>query len=159
MTWLDARVKFIGDSAVVELRLPSMRPTIGEEMVLLLLYVGRLHYSQITNQPLLSINMVRENRLAAMLHGTKKTMWFLNRCAEPVKLPANRGLLAEIEKAKRGLDMLGILSSLDDKLLNEILRIGPPSDRIADKLTRRRQHNFSFENMENALKETDMLLT
>src|SRR3989344_5661821 len=36
MTWLDARVKFIGDSAVVELRLPSTQPTIEEEILLVL---------------------------------------------------------------------------------------------------------------------------
>lgn len=156
MTWLDARVKFIGDSAIVELRLPSTQPTTEEEILLMFLYIGRLHYSQVSNETLMPINMVKENRLSAMLYGLKRPMWFLNRSGIPVRLSAKTGLAMELERAMVGLNYLGLLPFVNKELLDAMLRAGSPSDRLAkfiDPLD-----NISIRDMENALLETKMLL-
>jgi len=157
MTWLDARVKFIGDSAVVELRLPSTQPTIEEEILLVLFYVGRLHYSQVNREPLIPINMVKENRLSAMLYGLRRPMWFLNKNSIPVKLPARIGLAVELERAMSDLNVLGLLSVADKELFENILGRCSPSDRLAKLLDL--ADDISTKDMENALVETNMLIT
>lgn len=156
MTWLDARVKFIGDSSIVELRLLSTQPSMEEEVVLLLLYLGLLREAQERRAPLMPIEMVRENRLTAMLYGTEKPMWFLDGAGRGVKLSAIQGLSFELEKAKNGLRRLGILSSLDEELLREMFRLGSPSQRLAARLNGT-EKNVSVREMENALTETGML--
>jgi len=156
MTWLDARVKFIGDSSIVELRLPSTQPTIEEEILLTLLYIGRLHYSQASEEPILPINMVRENRISAMLYGTSRPMWFLNSGGGPVRLPAKMGLAIELERARIGLNCLGLLSVLDRELLEKVLKIGSPSDRLAELLEPIDQ--ISVSDMEDALLATKMMI-
>ena len=149
MTWLDARTKFIGDSAIVELRLLSTQPTIEEEILLTLLYVGRLYHSQQSKENLMPINMVRENRLSAMLQGIKRPMWFLDKNGNPIKLPTNLGLELEIEKAKIGLNQLGLLPSLDIGVLRSTLENGSPSDRLARALGSK--DLISITDMEEAL--------
>lgn len=156
MTWLDARTKFIGDSAIVELRLLSTQPTIDEEILLTLLYIGRLHYSQESKENPIPINMVRENRLSAMLFGLKKPMWFLNGSGVPVKLPAKIGLSLEIERATTGLNQLGLSSVFDKDLLNSVLEKSSPSDRLSKMLKLNR--NISINDMEDALFATEMLI-
>ena len=157
MTWLDARVKFIGDSVIVELRLPSTQPTTEEEMILTLLYIGRLHYSQINKEKILPINLVKENRLSAMLYGLKRPMWFLDKNEIPVKLPTKVGLARELEMAMIGLNGLGLLSALNADLLNFILEAGSPSDRLAKLLNP--ASDIAVDDMEHALLETKMLVT
>jgi len=156
MTWLDTRVKFIGDSAIVELRLPSTQPTIEEELLLMLLYIGMLHYSQKNQESLMPMGMVRENRLSAMLYGLRRPMWFLNKHGIPIKLPAKTGLAMELEKATIGLDNLGLLSAMDKELLGVMLRTGSPSDRLKKFL--RSMGDISVKIMEDALLETKMLV-
>ena len=157
MTWLDARVKFIGDSAIVELRLPSTQPTTEEETMLMLLYIGRLRYSQVNKEQILPINMVRENRLSAMLYGLKRPMWFLDKNEIPVKLPTKVGLARELEMAMIGLNGLGLLSALNTDLLNFMFEAGSPSDRLAKLLNS--VGDISVCDMEHALLETKMLVT
>src|SRR3989339_680582 len=156
MTWLDARAKFIGDSAIVELRLPSTQPTIEEELLLMLLYIGMLHYSQKNQESLMPMGMVRENRLSAMLYGLRRPMWFLNKHGIPIKLPAKTGLAMELEKATIGLDNLGLLSAMDKELLGVMLRTGSPSDRLKKFL--RSMGDISIGDMEDALSATKMLV-
>jgi len=156
MTWLDTRVKFIGDSAIVELRLPSTQPTIEEELVLMLVYIGRLHYSQTSGELLIPINMVKENRFSAMLYGLKKLMWFSNKNSIPVKLPAKVGLALELDRAKLGLKDLGLLSVLNQELLEEMLLLGSPSDRLSRHLSPK--DILSVDDMEEALVKTGMLI-
>lgn len=156
ITWFDTRVKFVGDSAVVELRSLSTQPTINEEIVLTLFYIGRLYFAQSANEQLLPINMIRENRLSAMLYGLEGRMWFLNKNNSLVKLPAKIGLVLELERAVIGLSYLGLLSTLDRELLDTMLRIGSPSDRFSRSLNSKGV--VSVEEMENALSETGMLV-
>lgn len=156
MTWLDARTKFIGDSAIVELRLPSTQPTIEEEILLTLIYIGRLHYSQTSQEHILPINMVRENRLSAMLYGLKRPMWFLNGNGIPVKLSAKIGLARELKLAIAGLSQLDLISSLNKELLDSVLSAGSPSDRLAKLLNP--VGNISINDVEDALSKTNMLV-
>ncbi|MBI2064771.1 MAG: hypothetical protein HYT62_01815 [Candidatus Yanofskybacteria bacterium] len=157
MTWLDARTKFIGDSAIVELRLPSTQPTIEEEMLLTLLYIGRLHYAQTNQEQILPINMVRENRLSAMLYGFKKSMWFLSENGAPIKLPTKIGLARELELAIIGLNQLGLSTAIDKELLDAVLKTDSPSDRLARFLDP--INEASITDMEDALSETKMLIS
>jgi len=156
LTWLDTRTKFIDDSAIVELRLPSTQPTIKEEMVLMLIYIGRLHYSQMTNEALLPINIVQENRLSAMIYGLERPLWFLNKNDLPVKLPAKEGLITELEKALFGLNHLGLSSCLEREILDAMLNFGSPSSRLAALLNPK--DNLSISDMEDALSELKMLV-
>lgn len=155
MTWLDARVKFIEDSAVVELRLLPTQPTIEEELLLTLLYIGRLIDSQIRDEVLLPIECVRENRLSAMLYGMHRGMWFLSNDRLLQRLPYRTGMKREIERAKQGLRQLGLMSSLDTELLKSIVRDGSPSDRLA-RTVKHCEGDFQIS-MKQALQEAGML--
>lgn len=156
MTWLDARVKFIGDSLVVELRLLPTQPTLEEELLLALLYIGRLIDSQTRREVLLPLYYVRENRLSAMLHGSRPSLWFLSDEGKPLRLPCKTGLKEEIARAKRGLSSLGLLNLLDAELLKSVIKNGPPSERLAKSL--RKLGGLASEQMKQALRETQMLV-
>ncbi len=53
--WKDVRIKFIGNSCVVETRPFSTQPTVVEDIAMHAFYLGRLLYSQSTREPLLDI--------------------------------------------------------------------------------------------------------
>src|SRR3989344_7159791 len=118
-------------------------------MFLTLLYIGRLHYSQTSREQILPINMVKENRLSAMLYGLKRSMWFLDDIDFPIKLPAKIGLFLEIERAKIGLNQLGLLPLLNTDVLNKNLSTGSPSDILSNLL--KSKEVILISDMENAL--------
>ncbi|MBI1974940.1 MAG: hypothetical protein HYS57_01110, partial [Parcubacteria group bacterium] len=157
MTWLDARVKFIGDSAVVELRLLPTQPTVEEELLLTLLYIGRLVDSQVRREVLMPIEHVRENRLSAMLYGMHRDMWFLTDDGASEKLPYRIGMNREIRRARGGLKRLGIEGWFNVDLLAEILWRGSPSDRLAGVLEDI-VDGTPTERMERALRALGMLV-
>ena len=157
MTWLDARVKFIDDSCVVELRLLPTQPTIREEMVLTLLYIGWLTDAKIRNGKLLPIECVRENRLSAMMHGMHRPMWFVSNSGAPEKLPCDVGIKREIQNAMYGLRRMGIEHLLDTRFLASMMRHGSPSDRPG-KLLEKDGECVSMERMREALWEAGMLI-
>ena len=134
MTWLDTRVKFIQDSLVVELRLLPTQPTIEEELLITLFYIGRVRDAILRDEQLLPFECVRENRLAAMLYGMHRPMWFLRDDGALKKMPYRMGMRLEIERAERGLRELGLLRYFDTELLAENFVRGTPSDRLAKKL-------------------------
>ena len=156
MTWLDARVKFIQDSLVVELRLLPTQPKIEEELMLALLYLGRLIDSQMRNESLLPIEFVRENRLSAMLYGMHRKMWFLSGESILQKLPYKLGVRREIKRAICGLERFGLANLLDKELLEKILINGSPSDRLSQELDKK-EHDVSVESMKEALARLEML--
>lgn len=157
MTWLDTRVKFIDNSAVVELRLLPTQPTIDEELLLTLLYLGRLVDSQIRNEPLLPIEYVRENRLSAMLHGLHRKMWFITKDGAIKRLPYRVGMKWEIQRVIAGLDYLGLAELLDVELLQDKLAKGSPSDELARTLYRGGR-KLSQTKMAHSLQQTKMLI-
>lgn len=159
MHWLDARVKLIGNSAVVELRLLSTQPTIDEELLLALLYLGRLIDSQSRNEVLLSMECVRENRLSAMLFGRRRKMWFVSQNGFFVKLPFDEGIKLEIQRAQRGLGRLGLCGLLHeyahDYAPMDFLKRQSPSSRLAEILGKRK---LTQETVEDALRRANMLI-
>jgi len=157
MTWLDARVKFIDDSCVVELRLLPTQPTIREEMVLTLLYIGWLTDVKIRSGKLLPIEYVRENRLSAMMYGMHRPMWFMSNSGTPEKLPCDVGIKREVQNAMYGLRRMGIEHLLDTRFLASMMRHGSPSDRLG-KLLEKDGECVSMERMREALWEAGMLI-
>lgn len=157
MTWLDTRVKLIGDSAVVELRLLPTQPTIEEELLLTLLYLGRLADSQLRNELLLPIECVRENRLSAMLYGSHRKMWFITKDGTIKRLPYKIGMKCEIQRAMTGLGYLGLSELLDMELLQNKLVKGSPSDELARTLYRDGR-KLSRTKMAQSLQQTKMLI-
>ncbi len=157
MTWLDCRVKFIGDSAIVELRSLSTQPTIDEELLLTLLFLGRLEDSQARRERLLPIAMVRKNRVTAMLHGTGRPMWIMNDRGEPQKLPFKDALRLELSRTKAGLERLGLASALNKDLLRDTLAKGNPSDRLATAIGAQKNDLITPDAMRTALLHTGML--
>lgn len=156
MTWLDSRIKFIDNNLVVELRLLPTQPTINEEMLLTLIYIGRLRYSEVMNERPLPIEKVRENRMSAMLYGMNRGMWFIAPRG-PEWLQYKEGIRREIDKAKLGLNDIGLLRHFDRKLLESILANGTPSDRLAHELEKTSARNMRLK-METALRKTGMLI-
>lgn len=128
LNWLDARLKFIGSSAVVELRSISTQPSIADEIGIAALYLGWLHYANCVQMQLMPIEHVRENRYAAMLYGLKGKLW--NACGKLVD--ATEAVNQELSNAVTGMKCLGIY---DDAVsfvnpITERLCIGTPSDRL-----------------------------
>jgi hypothetical protein len=158
LSWFDARIKFIGDSAVVELRVLSTQPTIEEELALTLLYIGRLAYSQNTKERIIPIGYVKENRLSAMFYGRKKPMWFLDEKNELKKIPHDIGITLEIKKAQHGLDILGLRRQLDHETLDFMLKAGSPSTRLAAHLGRDNGH-LTQARMKDAMEKTKMFIS
>lgn len=109
------------------------------------------------NESFLPIEFVRENRLSAMLYGTHRSMWFLSGTDIPERLSSKTGLKREIERAKSGLEYLGLLDLLNTELLKEVLKNGSPSDRLAREL-----HDTTspipYEEMKQALQKTKMFV-
>lgn len=157
MTWLDARVKLIDNSAVVELRLLPTQPAIEEELLLTLLYIGRLVDSQIRDESLLPIECVRENRLSAMLYGSHRKMWFITKNGLVKRLPYKIGMRYEIQRAKSGLEHLGLAELLDIEILQSKLEKGSPTDELARTLYRDGQ-KLSRAKMVQSLLQTNMLI-
>lgn len=182
MTWLDARIKFIENSAIVELRLLPTQPHFEDEYDLALLYIGMLLGSQGANRELLPMEMVRQNRLQAMLHGVHGSMWFRKLDGTIKQLPYWVGMKREIDMALYYLDQYGLLKFSDSdefsscfytsfggrgsvlpeqttsgSFLKRTENFGSPTDRLACKLQGLGE-KISREDMKQALKINDMLI-
>ncbi|MBI5420860.1 MAG: hypothetical protein HZA35_00930 [Parcubacteria group bacterium] len=156
MTWLDTRVKFIGDACVVELRILPTQPSIEEEVALMFFYIGWLVDAQIRGEKLLPINFVRENRLSAMMYGVHRPMWFMSDANECEQLQAFEGITREIERAWRGLRHLGLDQLFHAGLLHLTPALTSPSDRLG-KILAHDGECIPAERMRQALKEAMML--
>lgn len=133
--WQDTRIKIIDDSAVVEFRPVSIQPTVEEDIAVMLFYLGRLKWSQLTQETLMPIDAVRERRALAMQVGI---------------LPFGEELEQEVERSHDALVQLGMNS--EDlapffSILNERVKAKKtPADMFAEKV-----HAFTGER-EDALK-------
>lgn len=133
LNWRDARIKFIENSLVVEFRPVSTQPTVDENLAAMLFYTGRLGWSQLTNEPLLDFSLVRANKEMVMRYGVQGHLW----TAEGnhiLQAPALEVLEKELEKAKKGVEMLSLDSqefSPYFELLKSRFSIGIPVDRMA----------------------------
>jgi hypothetical protein len=75
LCWLDARLKIINDSAVVELRSMATQPSITDEIGLALLYSGILAYAEFMQMPLIQFSHVIHNRESSSEHGLRGMMY------------------------------------------------------------------------------------
>lgn len=152
--WLDTRIKFIDNSAVIELRVLPTQPTPQEEIALTLFFIGRLLHSQNCKETLLPISYVQENRIAAILHGISANLWFWTPQGKLLKAPARDVLRIEIERAERELNHRGFDANLL-QLLAKRISYGSPSILLATRLGYRR---YVMPNeMRDALIATKML--
>lgn len=131
LTWLDTRIKFINNSAVVEFRLIPTQPEIEDEIVLTEFYLGRLLYSQYKKEPLMPISMVRENRSNSFLLGLSANYWYFDDNFIAKKDKGQKVLKGEIEKAIIGLEAFSLNNCSKIEKLFFRLENGSPSDSMA----------------------------
>lgn len=156
MHWMDARIKFVGDSAVVELRPLATQPTPQEELTLALLYLGRLTYAQHTCQPLLPFDCLKKNRLKAMRTGSSGNFWFQDHSGNYVKLPYNQGINLELQRAYQGLNILGLGNAIEKQLVTQMLHRNCPSTWLSQLLDQK--PSVTHTQMTEALQAAQMLL-
>ena len=112
--WRDARLKFLekdnGDVVlVVEFRPVATQPTVEEDFAIMMFYLGRVMYSNQTNEALLPMNYVRANKDMAMRLGKDAELYFSAKNGEGVQtLKFQDYASSELEKALKGLRKLGL---------------------------------------------------
>jgi hypothetical protein len=104
LNWRDARIKFIGNSAVVEFRPVSTQITPEENISAMAFFVGRLLWSQRNNEQLLPMHLVHINKREAMAHGNNATLWVHEGNNGFIKVSAQEVLPIETERAIKGLE-------------------------------------------------------
>jgi hypothetical protein len=135
MNWKDAKIKFMGSSAVVEYRAMSTQNTAEENASASLFVVGRLMYSQINNEPLLPMVLVKQNSKQAMRFGHNAVLWSQTENGSIVPAPAQESIEIEINKAISGIEECEIpnLEWAKD-CINELRRNldGTPAHRLKE---------------------------
>lgn len=126
LNWHDARIKFFGKPRrviVVEFRPVATQPSIVEDLAMVLFYLGRLLWSQQSNENLIPIEDVIEDKMEAMYKGIQATLHFHDQKGHLRYDRAKDFLLSEIERARQGLEKAGIspdysffLESLEPRL-------------------------------------------
>ncbi len=109
LCWKDTRLKIIkGDDQklrpVVEFRLVSTQPSVEEDVAAMMFYLGRVQWSQMTDEELLPIGKTRLNRNEAHKYGLDGMMYGNDgRLCTDVR----RLLGIEFDRAEEGLTYLG----------------------------------------------------
>jgi hypothetical protein len=156
LTWLDTRIKFVDDTAVVEFRVVPTQPTIEDEMALMLFYIGRLFYSQMWDEPLMPMKMVQENREVAIKQGLSGEMWHWKHNKALSKEATRSVIESEISKANLALMNFGVVPI--DNLFNIFGKInrGTPSEILGREL--KNVSKVEKTAMVDALCETGMMI-
>lgn len=127
--WKDARIKVIDEDLVVESRIPSIQPTVDEDVAVHGFYLGRLHYAMQNGEELIDIEKVNRNREEALKKGLDAKLY----TPQGGKKKATEMLGEEIEKAREGLEYIGVDSSGLLQILEERIEEGKiPSDEKAE---------------------------
>jgi len=107
LNWRDARIKIMNDDLVVEFRPVSTQSTPEESFAAMMFYLGRLLWSKDNKEELMPLNMLKENREAAMKDGLNTSLWIdFNGGFEQAS--AREVLREEIDRAARGLERNGL---------------------------------------------------
>ncbi|MBS3112153.1 hypothetical protein J4459_02730 [Candidatus Woesearchaeota archaeon] len=144
LNWRDTRLKFIQEDnlfrPVVEFRLPSLQPSLDEDLSVLLFYLGRVEWSQMNNEELFT--RYKFNRSEALRLGLDGMMYDGMKLVTKIKPLIER----EISRAEDGLVNLGF-SRNECKDYLDILRARNecPSKRFVREI--------SEEGLENAMKK------
>lgn len=156
LTWMDTRIKFIDNSAIVEFRLLPTQPKIEDEIALATFYVGRLLYSQLKNEILLPLSLVRENRFNCFNFGIKGNYWYVSEEGIVKKDNGCYVLELEMKRAKKGLKSIFLYNdSMLDRIFSRLLN-GSPSDNLGSLL--REQSIVEKKEMIDALISSEMLI-
>lgn len=119
--WQDTRIKIINNSAVVEFRPVSIQPSVQEDIAVMFFYLGRLQWSQMTNEELISIDNVREQRALAMQVGIQPFIDILPR-------ELQRSFDALVSKGMKTEEMQPFFELLQQR----IQKGKTPSDELAE---------------------------
>jgi hypothetical protein len=155
--WLSSRLKIVGNDLIIELRDLPTQPRVEDEMLAILLYIGRLHYSEYSHEPLLPIHLVRANHAGIAYHGSSRKLWVMGDSGEQVALPTTQAVRIEVGRALIGLKNLNMEQCVDYRLLAERLEGRTPVQRLRCALGSR-QDVISREEMIDALKFCGMLV-
>lgn len=111
--WKDVNIKFNRDSgeALVELRPFSIQPSPTEDLAVSAFMVGRMAYAQLSDEQLLDIDLVNENRKNAMYSGLDTQLYD----SSGNQRDAVEVLREEIEYARQGLEEIGLGYELDGR--------------------------------------------
>lgn len=129
MAWLDARIKFIEGSVVVELRNLPTQAEWEDEVAFTAAYLGMLAYCEY-HQEFIPIDRVAENRVSAMQNGLSGELWL-----DGTVVGAKQAAAVWLRRAEQGLHLRG----LDDAVvwlerLHARLASGCPSEQLARML-------------------------
>ena len=110
LNWRDARIKFQLDSEpkrlLVEFRPLSTQASFLEDIACLMFYIGRLHFSKIYRESLISMHKVRQNKQQSMLKGNDGQLWYRDYSGNVVLESARVVLEVELERAIHGMQMI-----------------------------------------------------
>ncbi len=130
MTWLDARIKFIEQSAVVELRNLPTQAEWEDEVALTAAYLGMLAYCEHYRLLRMPIDRVADNRMSAMQHGLNGRMWL-----DGDQASAAHATEVWLRRAEEGLRLRGLHDAcMWLERLYSRLRVGCPSEQLARML-------------------------
>jgi gamma-glutamyl:cysteine ligase YbdK (ATP-grasp superfamily) len=145
--WKDVRIKFIGNSCVVETRPFSTQPTPAEDIAMHAFYLGRLLYSQSTREPLLDIGFVNVNRENARNFGLNARLIYRDENNNIRMGDAKIVLALEIKRAEEGLQRFGLCAEKYFNILKERLRTGnTPSQIFAQEFAKNRSKSVDIKN-------------
>lgn len=127
MTWLDARIKFIQQSVVVELRNLPTQPMWEDEVAFTAAYLGMLAYCEHRQVALVPINRVVDNRMSAMQHGLNGRLWL-----DGQLVSAAQATEVWLRRAAEGLHLCGLSDAISwlDRLHSRF-QTGCPSEQLA----------------------------
>jgi len=118
LNWRDTRIKVVNDSLVVEFRPVSTQSTPEENYAAMMFYTGRLFWSQLNGEELLSMDQVVQNRNEAMQNGSQAKLW-TNVNGRVKRLTAQEAMEYEIARAKEGL----ALAQIDDASVRDAMEL------------------------------------
>ena len=132
MTWLDARIKFIEQSVVVELRNLPTQAEWEDEVALTAAYLGMLAYCDHHRLLPMPIDRVADNRMSAMQYGLNARMWL-----DGEQASAAHATEVWLRRAEEGLRHRGLHdASVWLERLYSRLKVGCPSEQLAGMLER-----------------------
>jgi gamma-glutamyl:cysteine ligase YbdK (ATP-grasp superfamily) len=138
LLWNDVRIKFIGpnrETGLVEVRPLSIQPSPFEDVACVGMLLGLLRYTLCQAPGLPPFNVLREDRLQAMIHGLDGRLHHQQADGRWVSRPARQVVAEAIDMAEEGLkgivpvgEITAFLGILRDRLEVET---GTPSDQLA----------------------------
>jgi gamma-glutamyl:cysteine ligase YbdK (ATP-grasp superfamily) len=153
--WKDVRIKMEEDGTktgedcypVVEVRPISMQPSVEEETAVHGFMLGRVAYAQESNEELIEFDKVMENRERAMRSGLEAENLYSSN--DDIQAGTHGVLRDELDKAREGLEYLGIEEPGYLDLLEHRIDHGTPSEHSAKIFNTLRQN----QDPESALRE------